>query len=322
MIGYVYIMINTAFPDLIKIGRTIKSSSERASELYTTGTPGKFVVVYDVLVDDCIEVERVMHELIGDKRYSNNREFFHATTKEAIELLQEITTNRKIDENQNGYVKPSSSSIFEGELSKYYLYVAFIGNPNSSSIYHSYKGDSSNFYRFGFYQVAQTDNESAFYDCDVDSKMKYDLRSDLAKYYNSFGNFNFSEKSVQFIESGTLTLFAEIDHSLLNRNAKLQLEKVLKETLAKSINSNEKGEEKSENLTGFRDALSGWTHVFDEQTLAYQGSNGFNDDGSGYIYYLVYSAVNDFCETLHQRQLKYKAEEKNREIRNSLKGNF
>jgi len=46
MIGYVYIMVNVAFPDLIKIGRTTKSAFKRATELYTTGTPGHKSVLW------------------------------------------------------------------------------------------------------------------------------------------------------------------------------------------------------------------------------------------------------------------------------------
>jgi hypothetical protein len=94
MIGYVYIMINTAFPDLIKIGRTTKNSDDRAGELYSTGTPGKFIVVYDLLVDNCDEIEKELHAYYADKRYSNSREFFSVSTKDAIVKLQEISEGR------------------------------------------------------------------------------------------------------------------------------------------------------------------------------------------------------------------------------------
>lgn len=306
MIGYVYIMVNAAFPDLIKIGRTTKSSNERASELYTTGTPGKFFVAYDVLVDDCIDVERQMHELIGDKRYSSNREFFQVTIKEAIEVLQEITKNRKIEEGDEAGLNLNYSSLFDGDLSRYYLYASFIGNPNSSSYHAHMCGNESNVYRFGFYLVDQVDANGDFCDCDVTPSMKFDLKSDLINYYNSFEVFSCTGESVNFVESGASTLFAEIDYPLLSKSAKLNLEKILKDSLSKNINE---------------DVGSRWSHVFDDQTVRYQGMNGFNDEGAAILYFNICSAINDFCSTAHKNFLQSKIDEKFKDVRR-INGNF
>jgi hypothetical protein len=141
--------------------------------------------------------------------------------------------------------------------------------------------------------------------------MKHDLRIDLANYYNSFGNFNFSEKSVNFIESGKIILFAEIDHSLLNKNAKFQLEKILKDMLAKTNNDNDEEND-----------LLGWSLIFDEQTIKYEYSNGFNDNGSMIIYFQIYDAINKFCETLHQNLMKSKIDSENLNNRRKMNGNF
>lgn len=75
MEGYVYILVNSSFPDLVKIGRTTKTPEGRAAELSATGTPGRFVVAYSVLVDNCVEVEAEMHMLFSNQRHTNDREF-------------------------------------------------------------------------------------------------------------------------------------------------------------------------------------------------------------------------------------------------------
>jgi hypothetical protein len=91
--------MNSAFPDLIKIGRTIRESEQRAEELYTTGTPGKFVVVFEVFVDDCVEIEKIMHFSFSSKRFNENREFFKVPVKQAIDELHKLSTGRIIPKN-------------------------------------------------------------------------------------------------------------------------------------------------------------------------------------------------------------------------------
>ena len=58
--GCVYILKNPAMPDLIKIGHTTRTVSERAAEFYTTGVPEKFEVVCSVDCEDYQKVESQM----------------------------------------------------------------------------------------------------------------------------------------------------------------------------------------------------------------------------------------------------------------------
>ncbi|MFF7810828.1 GIY-YIG nuclease family protein [Streptomyces sp. NPDC007945] len=89
--GYVYILVNSSVPDLVKIGLTRGTSRVRASDLSRhTGVPTPFVVAYDELVADCVEVERRLHEKFSHQRVNGRREFFHVTAKEAIDALQKI----------------------------------------------------------------------------------------------------------------------------------------------------------------------------------------------------------------------------------------
>lgn len=116
MIGYVYILKNPAFPNLIKIGRTIRDSYERASELYTTGTPDKFILLFDVYVDDCIEIENLMHQIFSNKRYNASREFFEISAKQAIDVLQRISTGRIIQELESSKLEDFQDSKFDACL--------------------------------------------------------------------------------------------------------------------------------------------------------------------------------------------------------------
>ena len=88
MEGYVYILMNPAFQNLIKIGRTTKSPHERADELSSTGTPEKFIVVHSVFVSDCIFLEQKLHDIFSKNRYNKNREFFELQPAEAIKALE------------------------------------------------------------------------------------------------------------------------------------------------------------------------------------------------------------------------------------------
>jgi hypothetical protein len=87
MEGYVYVMINPAFPGLVKIGRTINAPNERAMALSTTGVPDKFAEAHSVLAKDCIVLEAKLHEYFADRRYADNREFFKISVEEAIKAF-------------------------------------------------------------------------------------------------------------------------------------------------------------------------------------------------------------------------------------------
>ena len=89
--GYIYILLNAAMPGYLKIGKTERSPENRAKELScVTGVPSPFVVAYEILVRDCHEVERVLHEKLAKHRVSGQREFFSVPLKDAISLVSEI----------------------------------------------------------------------------------------------------------------------------------------------------------------------------------------------------------------------------------------
>lgn len=118
--GHVYVLVNSSFPDLVKIGRTIKDPAERARELRLTGVPTPFVVAYSVLVSDCYSLESLIHEELAEFRLSNDREFFKVDPKIAINLLIERS-------------RPLPSSQETEAETKTYLYAFWIEPFNASS---------------------------------------------------------------------------------------------------------------------------------------------------------------------------------------------
>lgn len=89
--GYIYAMSCGAIPDLIKLGATTKSPTERAKQLTaSTSSPSPFVVLYSKRVSDCTAAEALLHERFADRRVNDGREFFQITLEEAALSMDRI----------------------------------------------------------------------------------------------------------------------------------------------------------------------------------------------------------------------------------------
>lgn len=89
-IGHLYVLANSAMPGLVKVGKTTRSPSERASELSSaTGLPSPFIVVYEQLFSDCSAAESFVHAYLSAKgfRISDNREFFSAPVNDVVRAI-------------------------------------------------------------------------------------------------------------------------------------------------------------------------------------------------------------------------------------------
>jgi hypothetical protein len=99
--GTVYILINPAFKDLLKIGKTTRTAEERATEISNgTGIPSKFVVAYEDFVADCDLAERRIFEILSQHRYESNREFFALKLRDAIPIVMDVVVsiNAEVEE--------------------------------------------------------------------------------------------------------------------------------------------------------------------------------------------------------------------------------
>lgn len=90
--GFVYVMVSPALKeDFLKIGKTVRSPQKRAQEISTgTGVPLRFYVVFQVMVSDCHQVEKLVHTELASHRSTSSREFFELPLDKAIEAIRAI----------------------------------------------------------------------------------------------------------------------------------------------------------------------------------------------------------------------------------------
>ena len=89
--SWVYILVNSTMPNLVKIGFTDKTPDKRAEQISrSTGVPLKFSVVYAFRCFNAHALEIELHKYLKDYRVNNDREFFQMSVddaKAAITLL-------------------------------------------------------------------------------------------------------------------------------------------------------------------------------------------------------------------------------------------
>ncbi len=87
--GYIYILSNASLRDLVKIGFTERSVSQRIAELSShTGVPSPYVEVASFPVHDPCTVERLIHAELSHHRHRGDREFFKLSPERATELVR------------------------------------------------------------------------------------------------------------------------------------------------------------------------------------------------------------------------------------------
>ena len=85
----VYVLANSAMPDIVKIGKTTQADVKtRMNQLYTTGVPVPFECVFAIEVTDCAKIESALHIAFGPNRINPNREFFKIDSEQAIAILK------------------------------------------------------------------------------------------------------------------------------------------------------------------------------------------------------------------------------------------
>jgi hypothetical protein len=75
--GIIYLLINPAMPNLIKIGFTTQEDIKiRMSQIYSSGVLLPFECIYAAKVMDHDKVEKALHIAFGPSRINPKREFF------------------------------------------------------------------------------------------------------------------------------------------------------------------------------------------------------------------------------------------------------
>jgi hypothetical protein len=82
MKGWVYVMSNKAMADLVKVGYSAKDPELRAKEFEHTGSPHRYVVEYELLIEEPRQVEQSTHRLLSSKH--ERKEWFRCSPEEAV----------------------------------------------------------------------------------------------------------------------------------------------------------------------------------------------------------------------------------------------
>lgn len=102
--GYIYVLVNSSMPGLVKVGKTSRLPTERARELSNaTGVAIPFIVAFEEFCSDCDAAEQIIHTELDHLgfRPSQNREFFRASTNDIIRIVLRISSEFKASEDDS-----------------------------------------------------------------------------------------------------------------------------------------------------------------------------------------------------------------------------
>ena len=88
--GYIYVLVNSSMPGLVKVGKTTRLPSERSTELSgVTGVATPFIVAFEQYFSNCDAAESFIHAELERRgwRESDRREFFRAPANEVIRII-------------------------------------------------------------------------------------------------------------------------------------------------------------------------------------------------------------------------------------------
>ena len=89
--GYVYILVNTSMPGLIKVGKTERDCQKRAKEISeATGVPTPFAVAYTLFSEEYERLEDEIHRVLREYRVNPKREFFRCPVDAAVDILKAL----------------------------------------------------------------------------------------------------------------------------------------------------------------------------------------------------------------------------------------
>lgn len=139
--GYVYALINTSMKGLVKIGKTTRSSEERAKELSNaSGVASPFIVAYEIYVSDCTKAEVYLHTIMEERDYriSDNREFFNIPLDKLIPIMIDVKSIFHTEDN-NIEINNKEGSQFSSNIGKDKFHEAmkcYNGDDNYLQDYH------------------------------------------------------------------------------------------------------------------------------------------------------------------------------------------
>lgn len=126
----VYVLSNPAMPGFIKIGKTLlEDVSLRLAQLYTTGVPFPFELIFACKVPNADEVEKALHKAFAPYRANPKREFFNIDPQQAVAILKLLHVEDATQE-----IDSMVSSITDEEVQAAQQYKARRPNLNFSEM--------------------------------------------------------------------------------------------------------------------------------------------------------------------------------------------
>lgn len=117
--GYLYVLTNPSINGQVKIGRTERHPEDRRKEISSaTGVSTPFELVFWKFFDDCHEAEFTLHKRLEQEgfRVSNNKEFFTISEKEAIRIIESLSSElTKSNQNPKQIIKEGIRWLYGNE---------------------------------------------------------------------------------------------------------------------------------------------------------------------------------------------------------------
>lgn len=104
--GWIYILSNREYPQLLKIGMTTRSVETRIKEINAaTGVVFPYSTRKVIRVTNPSEVEKQLHNALSEYRVRQDREFFKIEYSKAIYIIDSLIKEFKYRERQKGFVE-------------------------------------------------------------------------------------------------------------------------------------------------------------------------------------------------------------------------
>lgn len=90
--GYVYVLVNNAYPTICKIGMTTNTPEHRLHQINNAGVMDDWELAYSIKTGRPYDFEQAIHTKLAHIRNRADREFFELPLQEAIELIEEMSS--------------------------------------------------------------------------------------------------------------------------------------------------------------------------------------------------------------------------------------
>ena len=88
---YIYVLVNTSVPNMVKIGMTTNTPQQRAREISkATGVAIPWIPIYEFKCYRSDLLEREVHEYLHEWRVASNREMFAVDTYTAQRVIEDL----------------------------------------------------------------------------------------------------------------------------------------------------------------------------------------------------------------------------------------